>query len=533
MRRACLVGLGVVVVAAIGCNGDVCEEFFNGTCPPYAVVGGGGGAGGSSTTATTTSATSSTGGGGEGGTIDPGCIPSMLPSGTSVPAACGIFVEAGAMGTGTPTDPTGNLAQALQDVPATQAVYICGADTFTGTFSLSGGRSVFGGLDCSGWTYNATLRPMLLGNADVPALVVAGAGATKLEDFDVESPNASGPGASSIALVVDTTTADLSRMAIVAGAGATGAAGADQSQTNGATGASGNNGADACDSTIQNNGAMQVVNDCGGGLISIGGGGGNGLVPNGTNGNDGQTGSFGAGGLGQPNMGGGWSCAVGVGGGGDNGSPGSPGSPGSAMGTLASTGFVGATGGAGGIGMPGQGGGGGGGAKGQAGCAGASGGSGGAGGCGGAGAAGGGGGGASFALVVLGADVSIGNSTLRSAAGGQGGAGGLGQPGASGGSGGSGGTEPGPLQPACDGGNGGEGGNGGGGGGGRGGHSTPIVFVGGSAPMRDASTTLMKGGGGMGGTGMGNGIDSGNDGLPGTACSIMDFSGAAEICTVP
>jgi hypothetical protein len=85
---------------------------------------------------------------------------------------------------------------------------------------------------------------------------------------------------------------------------------------------------------------------------------------------------------------------------------------------------------------------------------------------------------------------------------------------------------------ACGGGDGGEGGHGGGGGGGRGGHSSPVVFVG-MAPMIDGMTTLTKGGAGMGGTGIGNGIDAGNDGVTGTACSVMDFSGTDEVCTVP
>jgi hypothetical protein len=477
------------------------------------------------------------GDGGGGGTIDPGCIPSLLPEAASVPAECGIFVKAGATGSGTRTDPTGDLAQAMVDVSNGKAVYVCGADAFTGTFALAGGRSVFGGLACD-WTYVATTRPRLMGVADVPALIVSGSGTTKLEDFDVVSPDAVAAGASSIGVMIDSTTVDLARVNVEAGDGAAGAAGANQPQTNNLVGANGSPGVNACVSATQNAGGAQVVTDCGG-TPSIGGKGGDGNGPNGGDGSDGQTGTFGAGGVGQPVMGP-WSCAVGVGGGGDNGSPGSPGSPGSGKGVLASTGFVGAVGGAGGSGTPGQGGGGGGGSKGTADCdlvtpgnqagAGASGGSGGAGGCGGTGAAGGGGGGASFALVALNADVSVIGSTLTSGAGGAGGTGGAGQPGAGGGNPGFGGSGAGPVVAACAGGFGGSGGAGGGGGGGRGGHSAAIVFSG-MAPEIDGESSLSGGSFGAGGTGVGNGLDPGNNGLSGSACGVMDFSAAAEVCT--
>jgi hypothetical protein len=118
-------------------------------------------------------------------------------------------VQAGETGAGTPTDPTGDLAQALLDVPNAQAVYICGTDSFTGAFRVAGGRSVFGGLECGTWRYADTQRPKLMGNPDLPALRVTGAGTTKLEDFDIESPNAMAAGASSIGLWIETASADV------------------------------------------------------------------------------------------------------------------------------------------------------------------------------------------------------------------------------------------------------------------------------------------------------------------------------------
>ena len=182
-------------------------------------------------------------------------------------------------------------------------------------------------------------------------------------------------------------------------------------------------------------------------------------------------------------------------------------------------------------GTPGQGGGGGGGAKGMTSCAGASGGSGGSGGCGGIGGAGGKGGGSSFALVSLDATITLTEAVLSSALGKKGGDGGSFQPGAGGGAGAPGGTGMSGTLNACPGGLGGQGGNGGGGGGGRGGHSAPIVFVG-TAPTVDAMTTLSSGLAGAPGIGVGNGMDAGQDGLAGTACSVMDFNGGSETCAV-
>ncbi|MBK6515674.1 MAG: hypothetical protein IPG04_16635 [Polyangiaceae bacterium] len=72
----------------------------------------------------------------------------MLPTGESIPGECGVFVAAGATGAGAKDDPTSDLAAALASVPANKAVYICGTDTFTGTFTAQGGRSIFGGLAC-------------------------------------------------------------------------------------------------------------------------------------------------------------------------------------------------------------------------------------------------------------------------------------------------------------------------------------------------------------------------------------------------
>jgi hypothetical protein len=90
-------------VLLLGCDSERCPEGF--VCSRED-----GGAGGGTATTTTTSSSTSTGGDGGGGSIDPGCIPSMFEDVQSVPAECGIFVEAGSTGTGTKDDPTGDLA---------------------------------------------------------------------------------------------------------------------------------------------------------------------------------------------------------------------------------------------------------------------------------------------------------------------------------------------------------------------------------------------------------------------------------------
>src|SRR5688500_4709489 len=116
MNRALLV-LALVspagLLSAVGCYGSYCDEN------PENCNGDSGGSGGGTTTATMTTTSSSmmsTGGGGEGGSIPASCVPSMLSPGEAVPADCGVFVASGATGSGTPADPTGDLAQALANV---------------------------------------------------------------------------------------------------------------------------------------------------------------------------------------------------------------------------------------------------------------------------------------------------------------------------------------------------------------------------------------------------------------------------------
>lgn len=83
--------IGAAAVGSTGC-------FDTDHCDFVQCTGGAGqgGAGGSSGSTMTTMSSSSTGGeGGTGGGPDPGCIPSLLPAGESVPAAGGAGGDGG------------------------------------------------------------------------------------------------------------------------------------------------------------------------------------------------------------------------------------------------------------------------------------------------------------------------------------------------------------------------------------------------------------------------------------------------------
>jgi hypothetical protein len=462
-----------------------------------------------------------------------GCIPSENKD--PIADTCGLFVSSSRgkdNASGSKSAPLQTLRAAFAKANG-RPVYAC-AESFSGSVTLSGGSSFYGGLDCGmGWRFvGSAKKTSLVGEADAPALTIAkAAGGSEVADVDVLSPPAKMPGSSSIAVLVDEATVTLSRCSLAAGNGADGAAGENAPPMSAAAGKDGGKGGDAC-SAENVNGAGQVINTCGA-ENSIGGSGGAGTATNGVPGAPGLPESSSSGQAGQGDNGSaGWSCgAKGGGGGGDSGAPGTPGAGAgmSALGSLRATGFSPAPGTDGLAGKIGQGGGGGGGAKGgslecngKPGTGGASGGSGGAGGCGGNGGKGGQGGGASIALVSFKAALSLYGVTLSAANGGKGGTGGdlqLGGPGGLGGLGGSNLATAG-LKSACKGGDGGSGGEGGPGGGGRGGHSLGIAYLG-TAPVIDAQhiTTTSPGSGGLGG----NKSLKNNAGTDGLAIPIQAF----------
>ncbi|MGE0328103.1 MAG: PE-PGRS family protein, partial [Polyangiaceae bacterium] len=215
---------------------------------------------------------------------------------------------------------------------------------------------------------------------------------------------------------------------------------------------------------------------------------------------------------GGPDLGGGaggmfyFDCSLGGGGApGANGANGDPGAGATRQGTVTDAGWVPASGELGTAGHVGQGGGGGRGSLESGG------GGGGAGGCGGGPGSYGTGGGGSIALLLFNASVSLVDSELVSAQGGDGGSGTIGQLGMSGGAKG--------LRSqstACDGGDGGRGGRGGLGGGGAGGISAAIVYSG-PAPTV-TSSVLTPGSGGAAGPAW----TGGNPGVAGLSVAIHD-----------
>ncbi|MGK3966939.1 PGRS family protein [Sorangium sp. So ce118] len=477
----------------------------------------------------------------DGGGTPEGCIPSEQTS--VVKDTCGVFVSASGNDDdpGTKAEPVKTLNEAIARAKEQgSAVYAC-AEEFEEAAELPAGVKLFGGLDCeNGWNWVGEEKKTVVapGEEALALTVMQGEGTVRIEDVSVHAADAQAPGASSIAVLVDGAEVELARCELVAGNGADGEEGDDAPSEVPAQASPGNAGANACsdldstpgpDTTLS--GGAQVVGECGEEL-SIGGGGGDGNVTNGSSGDDGAPLSVGNGTGGKGEIADGWNCNVGGtnggAGAGDNGTPGDAGVAASGLGTLSSSGYVGVSGGAGRAGKPGQGGGGGGGAKGGAAIcagsvqgAGASGGSGGPGGCGGLPGQGGGAGGASIALASVEGKVTLKDCVLKAGNGGKGGAGGDLQPGGLGGLGGVGGIGMGGSKAACDGGKGGQGGNGGPGGGGLGGPSLAIAYRG-EAVKQEGQTTLTPGTAGAGGPGGSSNVAE-NAGAEGVMAAEQEF----------
>ncbi|MBL9023890.1 MAG: hypothetical protein JNL21_16970 [Myxococcales bacterium] len=494
-----LVPLGALLVGA--CNAEFCDIV---ECTSAQGGQGGGGAGGSTSTST-----------GEGGTIDPGCIPSMLPAGAAVPATCGVFVDADANGTGTQADPLKRLddAIALAETPDKPSViYVCGAPELAGSFEMKGGTSLFGGLDCGTWTYDPANRPKIVGMANAPALAVRDDGQSFLADIDIDAAPGQGEGQSSIGLLVHLASVTVDRVSVSASDGSEGAEG-EPPMTFSTPAQSG-----ALQNCPNMQGANPGTNMCEGTPTS----GGNGGAVSNPIGLAGAPGS-------PPAIGGDGGLSVMDCNAGGQGQPGD--SPGPAvsmsaldefdLGTLSSSGFTVSVAPDGIAGAPG--GGGGGGRGGPVRCGG---GGGGAGGCGGAGGGGGQSGGASLAIAVLDGVLTLGSGVKLAT--GSGGTGGNGVAGANGQQGGAGSIFM-PMMPSdldgCPGGAGGTGGAGSGGAGGNGGLSA-LIFLQGSATSTGEPETPMIGMGGtfgLGGDGM---APNGSDGAE---CRLF-HAGAMDPC---
>ncbi len=504
-----------------GCYDDVCTEFFGGTCPSQAAgaAGGQGGTGGVGADGGTGGNVGGTGGiGGDGGSGAGGAMPGCTPTDDqAIEAGCGVFVDSTNVdGDGTQEAPYASITQALENLEGASHIYVCGAEDYEGSVVLPAGVSLTGGLSCGSWTYGVSAdKPRIVGDADLPALRLSGAGI--ITSFRVEAAAAETDGSSSIGVFANGSSATLRHVDIVAQEGAQGAPGMPQAQDATPMHANGGTGENGCLNESFSDPGLAGVQTCGG-VARDGGVGGLGM--NATDGDDGAdgkplgaAGQGGNGELGAPTP---TACVTGgQGAAGGSGVPGA-GAPSSEEGELTAAGYIGAAGEEGGVGIAGQGGGGGGGANqcttGMGG-AGPGGGGGGAGGCGGAPGEPGSGGGGSFGIISIDSTLTIDTVSIETSTGGIGGQGDGGQPGMAGGDAGNPG---GNGSGACPGGPGGAGGRGGAGGGGRGGPSVGIATVG-TTPIEQGTVTIDIGVGGPpgpgGNGGAGNIATNGADGL--------------------
>ena len=509
-----VIAAGVIQLSGCFNSAGDCELNPKLGCGPFANTTGSG-------SSASSSSTSSSGTGGS----PINCIPSE--SKDPVDASCGVFVSASGDdgATGVQDKPVRSLTQAVTlAMGGARRIYAC-AEELVGAVELPAELTVYGGLDCAtmprSWQYvGDTSKTTITANAGAIPLTLASGTGTKLFDLHVVAKPAVTEGGSSIAVIANHVTAEITGCQFEAGDGVAGTQGKPYSSAASA-GTMGVKGGDAC-STNTVAGGDPVSNVCGT-LDSSGGLGGSGTSVSGGNGSSGLP-------DGSLNFGtgeGASACTTGTTG--DSGLPGLPGLGATGLGSITKSGFAGVIGMPGLVGPPGQGGGGGGGAKGGMALdkcpvvgmtGGAAGGSGGSGGCGGAGGKGGNPGGSSIALLSLGSSLTFSAVTLTTGAGGKGGDGGAGQDGGFPGGPGSGGAVPmtaTKLNPGCDGGQGGTGGKGGKGGGGIGGQSIAIAFTGAEPPKSGwMAITGAFGTGGLGG-------DAAGTGAPGVKANIQAF----------
>ncbi len=258
--------------------------------------GTGGGSGSSTVGSVVDTASSSTG-------IAPGCEPVQ---GQPVPAECGVFVKVGGHGDGSQQSPLGSITTAVSKAEG-KPIYVCASPSpFIEKVEIDRDATLFGGLDCATWVFNAT-HTRLKAQPDITTMTVRGLSITvSMSDFDITGVDASTRSTSSIAFLVDRATVHLTRVALYAGTGAIGAIATPRGSLGAAPG--GGNGTTGCSSTTVNSGGGGGQNACG---ITVSGGnggkGGSGPV-NGSSGTQGSGPSPGGSGKGEDGNG---SCQAG------------------------------------------------------------------------------------------------------------------------------------------------------------------------------------------------------------------------------
>lgn len=423
--------------------------------------------------------------------------------------AFGVFVVAGATGTGTQASPLGAIepAMALAKSSSKGRVFVCALTPFATGLTVGAGDDgvkVYGGFTAcpasGAWTYTAGTNTVVAPTAAGPALSISGLKAgVVFQSFEFDAqPAAPMSGGSVVGVLVNgSSNVSFAGVTINAGDAAGGAPGATTPNYTAPQALAGN---PASGAGAGNPHVCACATPAG--SFSQGGRGGAGDLSAPTAGGSGASKPA----VSAPAQNGGSAqtatSACGPGTSGVGGADGTGGAPTTVTVALATTGVSesGGVGGSGSVADPAQGGGGGGGGMETVLADGGTTGGGGGGGCGGCGGGygtGGSPGGTSVALASVNSTVSLSACTLTAGAGGIGGSGGDGQTGQAGGGSGAG------SSPGCVGGLGGQGGHGGGGAGGAGGSSIGIAYTG-TVPSVSADThvnTKSAGTGGAGGAG--------------------------------
>ena len=259
MRTISLIlGAMAAATAVAGCSYDACEEFHAGEqpCPAADGAGGEGGAGGAP------QGGGDVGGEGGGGRPPADCIPA---EGEPIGAGCGVFVQAGETGNGSQSSPYGTVAAAVSGLGQATRIYICGGETFEGSIELPSDVSIFGGVDCASWRFQATNpKPEILGSADLPAIEISGSGAGTLSFLRVTGADAIAAGGSSVAMLIAQAQTTIQECELTARSGATGAPGEAQPKVVTPGTANGGAGENGCDGTTMTNvGGDPGTNACG------------------------------------------------------------------------------------------------------------------------------------------------------------------------------------------------------------------------------------------------------------------------------
>ena len=183
-------------------------------------------------------------------------------------------VDAGA--DGTRAHPDASLMAALRRAKVdSKRVYVCDDGTgysekLTVDATLDG-LQVFGGFECSTWTYSTSHRTKVTTQASPVLTITKLTAGITIADLEIDAPDGAIPGGSSIGVLVDESSGVvLRRVRVASGKGRDGSAGENENSSSSTTGANGNNGAAAC-SASSTFGGRTAITLCGGLEASSGG----------------------------------------------------------------------------------------------------------------------------------------------------------------------------------------------------------------------------------------------------------------------